>query len=233
MRYRNSIGISFVVLIASCKVYTPQPAPVPLMSAKHELQLNGGITIPPGISGSVAYSPFNHVAIQVHGSMGPLGSDYFQGMLGYYRKNTQNLNMECYGGIAHGYGKAMKASNSPTLEGNYSIYFSQLNFGQNRMGNNRMDYGIGLKVGLFNIKVTDNGYFENNDLDQVNYNSQYYFLEPMAFIRLGKGRLRTCVQINGASLISAATKQRLIPYHSIALGVYLNYQVLKDKTVKK
>jgi hypothetical protein len=217
------LALSFI----SCKVYTPQPAPVPLMSAKNELQLSAGISIPPGITGSVAYSPFNHVAVEGHGYLGPQGSNYVQGMAGYYWKNVQGLNYEMYGGIAKGNGKAMKAAGDISLEGDYFIYYTQFNLGQNRLGSNKIDYGFGIKAGLVNVDIIDNGYYENNDLDALLYTNQYYLLEPMAFLRLGEGKLRTCFQINGVSMINAFRNQRQLPYHAIVLGISLNYMLSK------
>lgn len=216
------------MLYASCKVYVPQTATVPLMTAKHELQLSGGITVPPAITGSVAFSPFSHVALQVHGFIAPQGSAYYQGMIGYYWKNHQSLNFEVYGGLAKGEGKAMKVSGSPSLNGNYSVYFTQLNIGQNGVGSRNLDYGIGLKAGIFSIRVSDNGYYENMELDPILYNNKYYLIEPMAFLRVGKDPIRLGIQVNGVALINALSKQGPIPYHTIALGVSLNYRLLKS-----
>jgi hypothetical protein len=212
---------------ASCKVYVPQTVSIPLMSAKHELQLSGGITVPPAITGSVAFSPFSHIALQAHGFLAPQGSAYYQGMIGYYWKNQQSLNFEVYGGLAKGEGKAMKVSGSPSLNGNYSVYFTQLNIGQNGVGSRNLDYGIGLKAGIFSIKVIDNGYYENMELDPIHYKNKYYLVEPMAFLRIGKDPIRIGMQVNGVALISALSKQGQIPYHTIALGVSVNYRILK------
>lgn len=228
MRYKPLFRILIICMVcASCKVYVPQTAPVPLMTAKHELQLSGGITVPPAITGSVAFSPFNHIALQAHGFLAPQGSAYYQGMIGYYWKNLQNLNFEVYGGLAKGEGKAMKVTGAPSLNGNYSAYFTQLNIGQNGIGNRNLDYGIGIKAGIFSIKVIDNGYYENMELDPMSYKNKYYLVEPMAFLRIGKGPLRLGIQVNGVALINALSKQGQIPYHTIALGVNLNYRILK------
>jgi hypothetical protein len=234
--HKNRINYSFclgmlclVIMGASCKVYTPQPAPVPLMSSKNELQLSGGLTAPAGITGSVAYSPVNHIAIEGHGFLGPQHSEYVQGMAGYYWENTQSLNFEIYAGIASGIGNAMKAAGSKSLKGEYDIYYTQFNFGQNRLGTSKIDYGFGIKAGFVTVKIIDNGYYDNNALDVNQYRNKYYLVEPIAFLRLGKNKLRTGVQINGVSMINAKNNQRQLPNHAMALGVSLNYIISKGK----
>jgi len=199
------------------------------MTTKNEFQFSGGITIPPAITGSVAYSPIGHLAVQLHGFIAPLGSGYYQGMLGYYWESHQGLDFEIYGGYANGDGKAMKVSGSPSLIGNYSVYFTQLNIGQNGIGSRNLDYGIGLKVGTFNIRILDNGYYENVELDPTTYSNRYYLVEPMAFLRFGNGRFRSGMQVNGVSLINALNKQGQIPYHTMAIGLSLNYKILNNK----
>jgi len=234
MRYLFSCGALFIIMaFMSCKVYYPQPAPVPLISAKHELQLNGGITLPPGLTGSVAYSPVSHLAVQVHGFLGPVGSDYWQGMVGYYWQNVQNLNFEVYGGLAGGKGKAMNVIGGPSLTGDYSICFTQFNFGQTRFGSRKMDYGIGLKAGILNVNITDNGYYEQNGLDPVLYSNQYFLIEPMAFLRLGDKRLRTSFQVNGTSLINTIENQKQIPFHTLVFGISFTYLLSKENINEK
>jgi hypothetical protein len=226
MKYKIYIGI-FLLIIAtlSCKIYTPQTAPIPLMNEKNELQLVGGLSFPAGVTGSAAYSPLYHFALQAHAFSAPQKTNYFQGMVGYYWKNKQNLNFEIYSGYAKGKGKAMKAVGDISMDGNYELLFTQFNLGQNRIGAGNMDYGFGLKAGYSGFNITDHGYYDNISLDPVYYNNKYLLLEPMAFIRIGKRRLRTCFQINGASFINASLKQEQIPYHSIALGVSMVYKM--------
>jgi len=203
------------------------------MSAKHELQISGGITIPPGLAGSAAYSPVSHLAMQIYGFIGPESSKYGQGMVGYYWKNVQKLNVEAYLGVANGEGKAMNASGGPSMTGDYSIYFTQFNFGQNKFGNKKLDYGIGIKLGVINVRVTDNGYYEQNSLDPVIYNNRYYLIEPMAFLRIGEKHFRIGFQLNGASLINAKEKQKQIPYHPLSFGVSFTYILSKGKISEK
>jgi hypothetical protein len=235
MKYKIYIGFFLLILATlSCKIYTPQTAPIPLMNEKNELQLVGGVSFPVGITGSVAYSPLHHLALQAHAFSAPQKTNYFQGMAGYYWKNKQNLNFEIYSGYAKGRGKAMKAVGDISMDGEYEVGFVQFNVGQNHIGAGNMDYGFGLKAGYSGFNITDHGYYENISLYPVNYNNRYLLLEPMAFLRLGKGRLKTCFQINGTSLINTTLKQEQIPYHSIALGVSMVYKmsIKRNKTKK-
>lgn len=52
------LSIIFTVLITGC-VIIPQTASIPLMTKKNEIQLDGGITVLPGVTGTLTYAPTN------------------------------------------------------------------------------------------------------------------------------------------------------------------------------
>lgn len=216
-----------MMTLVSCKIYMPQPVPIPLLSSSGDLQVSAGISVPPALNAFIAYSPLNHTEIQVYSEIGPETGRNIQGAAGYYWKNTQNLSFEVLGGINLGNGKAVNNTSGPSMEGHYKAYFGQFNFGQTAFGTRNIDYGVGLKTGMFSIDVTDRGYYENQKLDPNYFSNQYLSLEPMAFIRIGKGRLRSGFQISGSSLIGLSSKQKPIPYHSLTLGITLNYSLSK------
>jgi hypothetical protein len=193
------------------------------MSYKNEMHFSGGITLPAGAAVSATYSPFNHVAFQIHGFVTPDEGQHLQGIAGYYWSNGSPFRFEIYGGLAKGQGKTIKASNPGFLKGDYKTYFTQFNLGQTTFGHKQIEYGLGIKTGLFDVEVTDNGFYESDGLDPVYYHNRYILIEPVAFVRFGGKGLKTGLQINGASLINAIAGQRQIPYHTLSLGLSLNY----------
>ncbi len=220
-----------ILLVGGCTVYMPQPVPIPLMTAKNQVQLSGGVTIIPGLTAAAAYSPVSHLAIQVYGFKAPDEINYYQAAAGYYWENSSDLNLELYGGIGNGQGKVIRTSDPSSLKGTHMVYFAQFNLGQTNQGNKHIDYGAGLKTGLFDATITDNGYFESSGPDPVLSHNKYILLEPAAFIRLGSERLKAGFQMNGTSFISIRSKQKQIPYYTVTLGISLNYlfQVKKLK----
>lgn len=210
-------------LLTGCTVYMPQPVPIPLMTARNQVQISGGVTIIPGITGSAVYSPANHLAVQVYGFAAPDQINNYQAAAGYYWNNGSDLNLEFYGGMGGGNGKLINNAIPASFQGKYSLYFAQLNLGQVNQGKRHIDYGAGLKTGLFDAQTTDDGFYERNAPDPVHSRHQYFLLEPAAFFRIGNDRLKTGIQLNGASLINIGSKQSQIPYHTVTLGITLNY----------
>jgi hypothetical protein len=234
MKHKIHIGFLFLITATlSCKVYTPQPAPIPLLTSKGELQLSGGVSLPVGMTTAIAYSPINHFAVEGYTFLAPQKSSYYQAMVGYYWKNKQNISFEVYTGYAEGAGKAMKAAGRNSLDGKFNQYYVQFNLGQNQIGESKMDYGFGVKAGITDMQLIDNGYYEPATMDPPKFYNHYYVIEPMAFLRLGMGRLRTGFQLNGTSLLNAVSKQKQIPYYPMTLGVSLNYKLRINTAVSK
>jgi len=224
--YTKIAFLGLILAIASsCKVYNPQLAPIPLLSGRNELQIEGGISAPAGCHVSIAYSPLTKIGIQAFGSLSAESGHHYQGAIGYYWNNRSSLKYEIYSGIATGNGTAFMTRKPGSLKGDYSTYFLQMNLGQEAQWQKQIEYGIGLKVGLFDADITDNGFYESDGLDPVVYTHSYFLIEPMAFVRFGKKKLRVGLQMNGVSLINARQKQRQIPYNTIALGINLNYRL--------
>lgn len=213
-----------VLLISSCKVYSPQSVPIPLFTEKNEVLLTGGINIPAGIAGSLAYSPFSHVCIQAYGYTSAEETYYFQGSTGFFWKNNSSTRYEFMGGYASGKGKRIKSENPSYLEGEYDIYFTQFNLGQSVNRKQNIEYGFGLKAGLFNVSINDYGFYESNGLDPVSYFNKYFLLEPVALVRTGKRKIKSGVYISGTSLINLKPEQRLFPFHNLSIGFSLQYK---------
>jgi len=220
---------AYLVLIlafaSSCKVYNPQLAPLPLLTERNELQIDGGISAPAGCNVAIAYSPVSNIGIQVFGSLSAESGYHYQGAIGYYWNKNPSLKYEIYTGIATGNGTAFKTSRPGSLNGDYSTYFLQMNLGQESQWKKPVEYGIGLKFGLFNAEITDNGFYESDGLDPVVYSNSYFLIEPIAFARFGNKKLRVGLQMNGVSLINTRQEQRQIPYNTVALGIHLNYRL--------
>jgi len=216
-------------LLMSCKVYTPQPVPAAMLSAKNDLSISGGIAVPFMGSSSIAYSPIKGFGIQSYASVSAENSHYFQGNLIHYWKDPSQRNYEVSVGTAWGTGKTVKATKPGTLKGDFLTCFSQLTIRQASNTFMNVDYGIGMKLGLMSVDITDNGYYESDGLDPVMYSNSYFLVEPLAFARFGERKVRFGLQVSGASLINIRESQRLIPYNTVSLGFTLLYKFSGDK----
>lgn len=219
------LGIGLITcLFSACTVYIPQPAMIPLMEHKNQLKLSGSISMLPAVSATACYSPLKHISVLAYGLEAPDQIRYFQGALGYYWKPS-NYTLEIYGGYGSGGGSMSRNANPGNLSGNYDTYFLQFNAGQTITTTKFYEYGISIKSGILKSHITDYGYYEMNDLDPVISNNSYLMFEPAAFVRFGKGKLRTGLQLNGATFISLSSDQRQLPYRPLTLALSINYKL--------
>jgi hypothetical protein len=213
-----AIGLFFV--IPSCTIYEPQMVSIPLMSEKNEVQLNGGFSFLGGGYGSVAFAPAQHVALQVYGSIYPENTN-FQGSVGYCTKNQSDLNFEIYGGLGSGIGSDYDDGITTYSNADYLLYFVQANFGQTNMGSAHIDYGFGLKTGLFDASVKD------KIITSVEpYHTNGFLIEPQAFIRMGSKNIKGGIQINGTKIfLNSHTDLFSEFYVPFNFGLSINYRI--------
>lgn len=92
-------------LMASCAVYVPSMPDIARLEQKGDLELGASATIQTGIEFSAAYSPVDHLGIQLY--MGGLGIDdwpmLFRGAVGYYLPFDNRTTLAFYGGLSQGY----------------------------------------------------------------------------------------------------------------------------------
>jgi len=206
-------------LMQSCTVYMPQTASIPLMSEVGELQLSAGGTNLLGACASVAYAPAEHFAIQAYGSTYFGDINYAQACMGYFTKTKLNSNFEIYGGVGTGNGSELFNSENLNREGKYMLYFAQANFGKTNQGNAHMDYGLGLKSGMFEAKIFDH---KQSSIPYINHS---LMIEPQAFIRLGTDRFKVGFQVNGLWIQNLSKESyHDILFYPLNLGVNLSYR---------
>jgi len=212
--------VAFFFLVHSCAIYEPQPVSIPLMQEKNELQLSGGVSMLAGISGSVAYAPAQHVALQAYASAYPQNNN-FQGSVGYFTKTKANLNFEIYAGFGKGIGTEITDDSSSTYHNaDNLIYFVQSNIGQTNLGRAHIDYGFGLKTGYFEAKVKE-ALFDNI----TPYTTYGLLIEPQAFMRMGSERLKVGFQLNGTRIFLDKDRTEFSDYYNrLNFCVSINYR---------
>jgi len=215
-------SIGFIFLVNSCTIYEPQIVSIPLMCEKNEVQLNGGFSILGGVYGSAAYAPGNHVALQIYGAAYPDNSN-FQGTIGFYTKNKSAQNFEVYAGYGNGKGTEYTDSNNKHVYSNadYSLYFLQANFGQTNMGSAHIDYGFGIKTGIFDVTVKDDLFTTSTP-----YQNSALLIEPQAFVRMGSEKFKVGFQMNGTKIfINRDVDLSYEFYYPFNVGISLNFRI--------
>jgi hypothetical protein len=214
------LASGILLLIDSCTIYLPQPVNIPLMNEKNEVQLSGGATMLGGLDGSVAYAAANHVALQAYGSLHTEDIRYFQGSIGYYTKNKSDINLEIYAGLGSGNGNNWGFEDDKYVDGDYLLYFAQANIGQTNLGSAHIDYGFGLKTGLFDAEVSNDTY-----PNPVYYTNHSWLIEPQAFVRMGGEKFKVGFQVNGARVFNLDNKASTLMYSPVNFGISINYRI--------
>lgn len=214
-----------IVALHACKVYAPHPIPVSGISQKNDIFISSGLSVPGGVNFTAAYSPVEHINLLAYGGYGPENSYHILGQFGLYWNNPGGTNFEICGGGAQGWGKMIRSDHPGFLTGDYLTIFGQFNLTQLTSLKHPVEYGFGMRSGMMLMDISDNGYYESDGLDPVTYTNKYLLLEPLAYFRFGKKRIKTGVQLTGTSLINIFENQRQIPFHAISIGISLNYKI--------
>lgn len=224
-RFLNLLVLFLAVFLASCSLYVPQTASIPLLSKPKEVQLNAGATMYFGGTVSAAFAPAEHVGAQVYASLHPGNLAYAQASLGFWNKSVSNINIELYGGV--GYGTGINSVNEDfdysDLDSKYKLYFAQFNIGQTDLTSASIDYGFGMKVGQFDGQVK----YLDDDLNIQRGNNRSILFEPQAFIRLGGERLKVGFQANSCVLFNPRLDDPHFYYLPFNMGITLNYRISK------
>lgn len=216
--------IATIVALHACKVYAPHPIPVTGISHKNDIFISSGLSIPSGANFAAAYSPVEHLNLLAYGAYGPENTYHILGQAGFYWNKPGGTNYEICGGGAQGWGRMMRSDNPGILTGNHRTAYCQFNLTQITALKYPVEYGFGVKTGLMQMDISDNGFYESDGLDPISYVNKYLILEPMAFFRFGKKKIKTGFQLSGTSLINLFENQRQVPYHAVSLSISLNYK---------
>lgn len=227
------LAISFVAfLLTSCTMYMPQTAPIPMMKEKGELQIDGGFTILPGIQGSVAWSPVNHLAVQGHAFTNIGNIQYSQIALGYYNELPKIFRYEVYGGAGFGDGGYTHVIGPEWLydwrmNNSYNLYYLQLNAGRTAGKKQWFEYGLSLKSGFMDQNIHRSGH-EMDENYNVTWFDEHYpkksiLLEPAAFMRYGN-KFRIGLQVNYANIIPLTYKSEFYDYAPVTVAFTMGFR---------
>ena len=184
------LALIISLLAASCGVYTPQGANIPLIDHRGMVGLGGSMSLAHA-QGSLSVGITDHLATAISGSYGFDRKYYAQGMAGWYRPIGSGV-LELYGGFGWGYGRQYYDPDpGEGAIGNYQLYYTQADYGWNNLANNHIDIGFAIKTGLLHSDL--------HRIDpSINYlpelmPSNHLLLEPAVQVRVGWEYLKFCI----------------------------------------
>ena len=219
--------ILFVCLSAfltGCAVW-PKTVDIPLIKEKNDLRIDAGIALIPAANATVSYGLTDKIAVQTFGGIDVDGLHYFQGAAGLFKDRGNNFITEWYAGVGTGISNVFKGPGR--LKGDYQLYFMQFNIGKLSGRFLNSDYGFGLKAGYLRTHLKDKGYFGYYSTKE-NYpypvqKDNCMAIEPAAFIRFGKGKLRFNIKMGGLVFFQFTNRDKRIPAGFFNAGIGLDY----------
>lgn len=92
-------GISFIIGLHACNVYTHQTVDIPLINEKNELRADAGISIKEFLYGTISYGLTGKIGLQTFYNKSYDNRFFFQNAAGYFRDLGNRYIMEVYGGF--------------------------------------------------------------------------------------------------------------------------------------
>ena len=209
-----------LTFLCSCGVYYPHQVDVPLISSKHNIKIDAGVSLTQEAGINVAYGLTNKVAIQAYASKSHDNTYYLQFAPGYYKKLGKNKILEYYLGYGTGSGYLYFDPNPGDFSGKYQLYFVQADLGKANRESALVDFGIGLKAGLLSSKMIDDNYYAQ--VSSGTYNDKSLVLEPQAVIKIGGQHFRVSIKGGLCFLYKFTNMGKRFPYFPYNLGTGLN-----------
>lgn len=226
------IFFSLLVLLIGCAVYHPQTTDIPLIDHKGDLRIDAGVSVIPSVHSTFSYGLTKKIALQAFGSIGIEDRYYLQLSPGFYKCLNNKKVIELYSGFGLGHANTIKnpLANMPeaikqSLYGKYQIYFVQFNWGKNTNESRVLDWGIGIKTGLFHSELTDMNYYSiysATDTFPTN-NENSILIEPVFSFRIGNEKAKFTYKFALTKILKLNHPDNYIPVPilNMSLGVNL------------
>lgn len=225
------IIIGSLILFTSCGVYYPALKNIPLTENKNELQLDCGFTIP-NYDATISYGLTNNITASIYAS--PINAKNFQGSIGYYNKMESNWITEY--NLGYNYGQDGITSHQtlapryrPHLNSKYNVYFFQFNIGKRHLQFLNMDFGLGLKTGLYDGVLEEYNSYTNKQSNDTSGSIKKYrdycsLVEPSIFARFGWKKFKFNLKYTTAWLYRLTNNCPELPYWWFGnIGISINY----------
>ena len=219
------ISILVSIVFSGC-IYYPQLTDIPLIEEKSDLRIDAGVTMLPSINTTISYGLTDKIAIQGYGRVSSDEGYMLQAAVGRYHKFQNHTVLELYGGAGLGHGDAYKSSTGGHLNGNYQLYFGQINYGRIASATSNFEIGCGLKSGYMHSSLLDENYYSQvySHSPHRIYYDDLIFTEPQVFLRLGGKHLRFSIKAGALLMYKFTNTAHQFPYHKYNFGIGVNYR---------
>ena len=219
------VALLLSCLVASCTMYKPELANIPLIDHKGDMRLSGTLYcypvpayndrigdffIPvPGISASFSAGITDRWAINTFADF--QGDVYYAHAAAGLYKEFDHSVLEGYLGLGYGHGYTHWDAEPATVNIDYLLPFVQVNYGWHLNSHN--DIGFSLRTGDYipvNTKI-------NHPYENPTHPVQAPLIEPQIFIRYGGEKVKSQIQV-GYTYLFGWPRYGLLGYYSFSIG---------------
>lgn len=230
-----TISTLLALLAQSCVMYHPVNTDIPLLEGQGDLHIDGSVSMTFPLmahasgNATVSYAPLPLLGTQVSGNFTEPDNYFFKGALGLYTPFKHSV-LEAWFGAGHGYaasGSYVGLDNQHrAVGGPYDLFFTQVDYGWNRIGGGTVDLAIGVRCGVLKPNYVAREYDEENNPRIIDsFDSEVFTLEPLAMIRFGGERLKININIASAIIADWPTENNRFNYERFSIGLGINYHL--------
>ncbi len=204
------------MLSASCGVYHPQMAEIPLIDHKGDVHLSAKIGSPSTFTVTMSAGVTDHIAVQMYADNSPMASsNYSHFEVGYYGVSGRSV-YELYAGLGYGTSRIHDVDHVWYTSGKYFIPYIQVNWGLKNLSKAHVDLGVSLKTGC----IVPEFHIINTISSTYSWDIKTgYLIEPQTFVRFGGERVKFCLQAGYCFTDIFQTSQtHHVPY-AVGMGV--------------
>lgn len=235
MPRKNKLSTFLIILIvtlSSCSVYQPMTTDIPLIHKKNDLRVEAGASLIPAFTATASYGLSDKFSVQAFGNIGigdyKKDDFYFQAAGGYYQKYDNDNVFEWYNGFGYGEGNTGRHHDPDAyLEGNYQLYFTQINYGKIATGGSNLEYGISLKTGYLHTNMLGTNFWSLQEPGEpsVLYKDENLLFEPIGMIRAGGDHLKVSLKMGFSYIYKFTNRSNSLPIDYFNLNLGLNYKL--------
>ena len=223
------------VLATSCVVYHPHNADIPLLYEKGQMQadvsasLSAPLLAHPALNASFSYAPLSAIGMQASFSITNVNTFYAQALAGTFHPFGK-IVLEGY--LGYGYGMSCNDNISTVrdvhyrVDGQYNLYFGQLDLGWVNLVEGDIDIAMGVKGGLMQsqwekVLLPVDG---TESIEETLSNS-HYLIEPQLLFRIGGQKVKFSVNVSYAYLTDWPKENNFFNYErfSASLGLHFKF----------
>ena len=208
--------VAVAMLSASCGVYHPQLAEIPLIDHKGDVHVSAAISTPLSATVTMSAGVADHIAVQIYTDITSLiSANYSHFAIGYYG-NWEKSAFELYAGFGCGTSKVQDIDHTWLNFGKYYIPYAQANWGLKNLTKAHIDFGVSLKAGY----IVPEFHIFNTERDFYSWDMETgYLIEPQLFARLGSEHVKFGLQAGYCLTNIFRTEETYYDPFAVGLGV--------------